>query len=95
VEFTDELDDKNVTPAGMRQRTLRCGRPAFGCVVVVDRALKLRSGQVVIAIVDGEFICKKLFMCAGRPLLSAANPTHPDITSKDDQELTIWGVVVA
>lgn len=66
-----------------------------GSVVVVDRALKPRSGQVVIAIVDGEFTCKKLFMRAGRPLLRAANPTYPDITPKDDQELTIWGVVVA
>ena len=66
-----------------------------GAVVVVDRALKPRSGQVVIAIVDGEFTCKTLVMRAGRPLLRAANPTYPDITPRDGQELSIWGVVVA
>jgi DNA polymerase V len=66
-----------------------------GSVVVVDRAIKPRSGQVVIAIVDGEFTCKTLHLRAGSPVLRAANPTYPDITPRDGQELSIWGVVVA
>jgi DNA polymerase V len=49
----------------------------------------------VVAIVDGEFTVKKLWMRAGRLKLMAANPTFPDIVPKDGQEVSIWGVVVA
>lgn len=66
-----------------------------GDVVLVDRAIRPRSGQVVIAVVDGEFVCKTLVMRAGRVRLKAANPTYADIEPRDGQSLEVWGVVVA
>lgn len=66
-----------------------------GDVVLVDKAIQPRSGQVVIAVIDGEFTCKVLQMLAGRIKLKAANPTYPDIVPKDGQTVEIWGVVVA
>ena len=66
-----------------------------GDVVLVDRAIRPRSGQVVIAVVDGEFVCKTLLMRAGRVRLKAANPTYADIEPRDGQSLEVWGVVVA
>ena len=66
-----------------------------GDVVMVDRAIAPRSGQVVVAVIDGEFVCKTLYQRAGRIKLKAANDTFPDITPKDGQTLEIWGVVVA
>jgi len=66
-----------------------------GDVVLVDRAVRARSGQVVIAVVDGEFVCKTLLMRAGRVRLKAANPTYADIEPRDGQSLEVWGVVVA
>ena len=66
-----------------------------GDVVLVDRAIRPRSGQVVIAVVDGEFVCKTLFMRAGRVRLKAANPTYADIEPREGQSLEVWGVVVA
>ena len=66
-----------------------------GDVVLVDKAIRPRSGQVVIAVVDGDFTCKTLQMLAGRIKLKAANPTYPDIVPKDGQTVEIWGVVVA
>ncbi len=66
-----------------------------GDVVMVDRAIAPRSGQVVVAVIDGEFVCKTLYQRAGRIKLKAANVTFPDITPKDGQTLEIWGVVVA
>ncbi|MEY2780634.1 MAG: hypothetical protein RL307_338 [Pseudomonadota bacterium] len=66
-----------------------------GDVVLVDRAIRARSGQVVIAVVDGEFVCKTLLMRAGRVRLKAANPTYADIEPRDGQSLEVWGVVVA
>lgn len=66
-----------------------------GDVLVVDRAVQARSGHVVIAVVDGEFVCKTLSMRAGRMKLKAANPGHPDIVPKESQTVEIWGVVTA
>ena len=64
-------------------------------VVMVDRAIRPRSGHVVVAVVDGEFVCKTLWQRSGRMKLKAANVTFPDITPKDGQTVEIWGVVVA
>jgi DNA polymerase V len=64
-------------------------------VVLVDRAITARTGHVVIAMVDGEFVCKTLWQRAGRMKLKAANVTFPDINPADGQTVEIWGVVVA
>ena len=66
-----------------------------GDVVLVDKAITPRSGQVVVAVVDGEFTCKTLQLRAGRIQLKAANPSYPDILPTDGQTIEIWGVVVA
>jgi len=64
-------------------------------VVLVDRAIAPRSGHIVIAMVDGEFVCKTLWQRSGRMKLKAANVTYPDINPADGQTVEIWGVVVA
>ena len=64
-------------------------------VVLVDRAITPRSGHVVIAMLDGEFVCKTLFLRNGRMKLKAANVTYPDISPAEGQIVEIWGVVVA
>lgn len=66
-----------------------------GDVVVVDRAIKPRNGQIVVAVVDGEFTVKYLSMRAGRVKLKAANPTFADIVPKEGQVVEVWGVVKA
>jgi DNA polymerase V len=64
-------------------------------ILVVNRALKHRSGQIVAAVVDEDFTVKYLHIRAGRLRLNAANPTFADIVPKDGQTVTIWGVVTA
>ena len=66
-----------------------------GDMLVVNKALKPRHGQVVVAVVDGEFTVKYLYQRAGRVKLRAANATYPDITPRDGQTLEVWGVVTA
>lgn len=65
-----------------------------GDALVVDRAIRPRSGHVVIAVVDGEFVCKSLWMRAGRMKLKAANPCFPDIVPREGQSVEVWGVVI-
>lgn len=66
-----------------------------GDVVLVDRAITPRSGHVVVAVVENEFVCKTLQIRAGRIKLKAANPTYPDLVPKESQTVQVWGVVVA
>lgn len=64
-----------------------------GDVLVVDRSLTPGHGQVVIAIVDGDFTVKRLHRQGGQIRLVAENADYPDITFREGQELLIWGVV--
>ncbi|MET0210051.1 MAG: translesion error-prone DNA polymerase V autoproteolytic subunit [Burkholderiaceae bacterium] len=68
---------------------------ADGDILVVNRALKPRHGSIVVAQVDGEFTVKTLFKRADRIKLVPANPTFPEITFREGQQLIICGVVTA
>lgn len=64
-----------------------------GDYVVIDRSLEAKHGNIVLAVVDGEFTIKRLFKRAGRVKLLAANPVFGDIEFREGQELAVWGVV--
>ena len=66
-----------------------------GDLLVVNRALKPVNGDVVIAVVDGEFTCKTLWLKFGRMKLVAANPTYPEIVPKAGQTIAVWGALPA
>lgn len=66
-----------------------------GDIVVVDKAIKAEHGKIVIACIDGEFTCKRLYMINGITRLQAANPDYKDIDFKDGQTLEVWGVVTS
>ncbi|WP_341305480.1 translesion error-prone DNA polymerase V autoproteolytic subunit [Pseudomonas sp. TMP25] len=63
-------------------------------VLVVDRAAVANQGDVIIALIEGNFTAKVLtFNAAGRPILIPANPEYPSIFLQDGEQLEIWGVV--
>jgi DNA polymerase V len=67
-----------------------------GDVLLVDRVLTPEPGQVVIAIVDGELVCRQLIRCSGRLVLQASDGLVPDNQvgePTDAEPLQIWGVV--
>jgi DNA polymerase V len=64
-------------------------------ILIVNKALKPRHQDVVVAVVDGEFTVKHLYQRAGQIKLKAANRTFPDITPKDGQTIEVWGVVTS
>lgn len=66
-----------------------------GSVVLVDKAIKPRHGHIIIAVVDGDFTCKRLHQRSGTIRLKPENPAYQDIVPKDGQTVEVWGVVVA
>jgi DNA polymerase V len=59
----------------------------------VDRSLEPKHGNIVVAVVDGEYTVKRLFKRAGKIELRSENPQYPPIQFKEGQELLIFGVV--
>jgi DNA polymerase V len=64
-----------------------------GDILVVDKSIRPRHGQIVIAFVDGQRLVKRLYRRAGRVALLAENPVYPPLEIRDGMELVIWGVV--
>ena len=66
-----------------------------GDVLVVDRSLTARSGQIVIAVVDGDLTVKRYWQNErGQVELRAENRSFPRVIVPDGAEVIIWGVVV-
>lgn len=66
-----------------------------GDLLVVDKSLNPTSGDIVIAVIDGDLTVKRLSIIGGKVILKPENPRYKDIEFKDEQELQIWGVVTS
>ena len=64
-----------------------------GDLLIVDRSQHAVSGDVVIAIVDGEFTVKRLFIHGSYVELRPENRRYPTLKFSEETELEIWGVV--
>ena len=62
-------------------------------ILVVDRSLKPKHNDIVIAVVDDNFTVKTLFIKDSVTKLVPANPAFSEITLDNINELNIWGVV--
>lgn len=64
-----------------------------GDIVVVDKSLEPKSGDIVVAAVDGDFTLKHLKRDGKKAWLVAANPDYPPIALHEALDATLWGVV--
>lgn len=64
-------------------------------LLVVDRSRKPKTGDVVIACLDGGFTVKRLRCAHGEVWLVPENKTFGEIKIEADQDFVIWGVVTA
>jgi DNA polymerase V len=62
-------------------------------VLVIDRSRTQQTGDVVLAVLDGEFTVKTLDWSRKSVKLIPANRNYPVIEIKKGQSLEIWGVV--
>ena len=64
-----------------------------GDLALVDRAMNAVHGHVVIAIVDDDFVCRRLHRHGDDVRLQATDPACPEWVGSEGRELQIWGVV--
>jgi DNA polymerase V len=64
-----------------------------GDLVLVDRAIPPTHGHVVIAVVDEEFVCRRLCRQGNDIRLQATQPGCADVVAGEGMDLQFWGVV--
>jgi len=64
-----------------------------GDLLVVDRAKKVKNGNVVVAFVDGEFTVKRFLKKLDQTILHPENEKFNDIDVSQYSDFQIWGVV--
>ena len=68
---------------------------AGGDVLVVNRALTPKHGDIVVAEFNCDFTMKQFYKRNGMIKLVSGNPTFPPMLFKDGYTMTICGVVTA
>lgn len=63
-----------------------------GDILVVDRSIEPRPGQIIAALVDGEVIVKRYELIGNRPYLCSGNPRYAPIPV-GNCDCQVWGVV--
>lgn len=64
-----------------------------GDLVVVDKSLEAKSGDIVVAAVDGEFTLKRLKKQGREVWLMPENPAYSPIALHEATDTALWGVV--
>ena len=81
--FFVRVDGNSMKGAGIHDRD----------ILIVDRALSPKSGQIVVAILNGEFTVKRVKIEGRKLLLIPENPHFPLMEITEDIDFQIWGVV--
>ncbi len=62
-------------------------------LLIVDRSLPATHKKIVVAIVGGELLVKRLLRVNNKVSLAAENPGYAPIEVTEDSGFEIWGVV--
>lgn len=64
-----------------------------GDILVIDRSLTAKDGDMAVCFVDGEFTLKYLRIWEGELTLVPANQNYPEIPITEGIQFRMWGVV--
>ena len=64
-----------------------------GDILIIDRSLSARDGDIIIAVLHGEFTVKQLSIIKDSFFLIPQNPQYSPVKILDDMDFAIWGVV--
>lgn len=64
-----------------------------GDILVIDRSLEPRDGDMAVCFIDGEFTLKFIHIDGDVLWLCPANDDYPKIKVTDDSSFMVWGIV--
>ena len=110
VGFPSPANDYLESPIDLNQYLIKNGAATFlvrvsgdsmlnaniadQAILIVDRSLKPKHGSIVVASLDGDFVCKRLQL-KPRLCLLPENPKYEPIYIQHGQNLDIMGTVTA
>ena len=65
-----------------------------GDLLVIDRSVLPRAGLVVVAVLAGRFVLRRLVRSAHGLSLVASDGVTPGVLLSDDEDTALWGVVI-
>ena len=63
-------------------------------ILVVDRSLNAISGNIVVAVINGELTVRRLLQTHARIFLKPENPKYQPIEINEEMSFQVWGVVI-
>lgn len=64
-----------------------------GDILIVDRSLEVVNKKIVVAVVNGEFTVKRIFIADGGIVLMPENKKYKPLHIKKEMNFEVWGVV--
>ncbi len=64
-----------------------------GDILIVDKSLTAKTRDVIVAVIDGEFLVKRLCRQGNRIFLAAENFHYSPILIEENTDFQVWGVV--
>ena len=101
-DYVEKKLDLNEHLVGNRQATffLRVSGDSMigagihdGDLLIVDRSIPAVNKKIVVAVVDGELLVKRLLRAKGKVFLAAENPNYAQIEVTEELSFEVWGVV--
>ena len=66
-----------------------------GDILIVDRSLNARDGDVIIALLYGEFTVKEISIVDGSLFIVPRNPQYSSVKITSEMGFEVWGVVTS
>ena len=64
-----------------------------GDILIIDRSLNAKDGDVIISVINGEFTVKKISMMNDKLFLVPKNSQYRSVEISDDMDFEVWGIV--
>ena len=62
-------------------------------LLIIDRSITPSSGDIIVAVVNGEFTIKRFIKILNQVFLAPANIKFKSIEINEEMEFKVWGVV--
>jgi DNA polymerase V len=64
-----------------------------GDIVVIDKSLEPKNGNIAVCFIDGEFTLKRILLDKDHLWLQPANPKFKPIEITEENHFVVWGIV--